>query len=124
MGSRGLLYHSYVSQLLVQQAWHDLLHRPSNSSSSSPAPVLGSSLVSSPVTRSSPVPFTQSKQDGTLSRLVPKDGTVADMSLPHPSPVSESLRPYWLSTRGHGSMTIAKNRRENKDDRGGGGGEE
>ena len=122
MGSRGLLYHSYLSQLLVQQACHDLLtspgpgpgssHDTSPSTSTSPSP--DPSLASSTSPGHNPVPSTVScprsspntqSNNGNTSVAVQKDKTASSS---FPASTNELLRPYWLSTRGYGSKTRAR----------------
>ena len=111
MGSRGLLYHSYLSQLLVQQACHDVLTRTRANTSPNPDANTNPSVTSiglspsvSPGLDSSSV--SRSRSSPRCSPVsVQKDRTT---SLHIPSSTNKLLRPYWLSTRGYDS--VAKTR--------------
>ena len=97
MGSRGLLYHSYLSQILVQQACHDVLTRTRASTSPNPSASTSTNATSIGLSPSaSPGP------DRCSPVSVQKDRTT---SLPIPSSTNKLLRPYWLSTRGYDSVT-------------------
>ena len=113
MGSRGLLYHSYLSQILVQQACHDVLTRTRASTSPNPDANTNPSVTSIGLSPSaSPSPdcsSVSSPRSTSTSRSSPvsvqKDRSA---SLPIPSSTNKLLRPYWLSTRGYDS--VAKTR--------------